>query len=219
MIYDPWKLLDFLERYHITRILLTPSLLEQILNTPDLDLESRLPDLKIVWLNGEVVPTALSKRFFERLPTSNLLNIYSISESHDVCTYDLAELNESYSPKYAPVGFPMSNVRIYLLDEELRPVPRGVPAEIYIGGDPLARGYINEPVKNAERFVPDPFRNNGTRMFRTGDLGRILPNGELEVAEDLADGVRRRAVGQTARPEQGAVHPLLHDGRGGAHDA
>lgn len=212
VIYDPWKLLDFLERYHITRILLTPSLLEQILNTPNLDLESRLPDLKIVWLNGEVVPTALSKRFFERLPTSNLLNIYSISESHDVCTYDLAELNESYSPKYAPVGFPMSNVRIYLLDEELRPVPRGVPAEIYIGGDSLARGYINEPVKNAERFVPDPFRNNGTRMFRTGDLGRILPNGELEVAGRVEFMVKIRGYSIVPGAVEAAIneHEAVH---------
>lgn len=181
VIYDPWKLVNFLSEHRITRVLFTPSLLEQVFNTPGLDLAQKLSDLRIVWLNGEVVPTALRNRFFERLPHVQLLNDYSISECHDVCTHDLAELDPSISPKYAPLGFPMSNVRIYLLDEQLRPVPRGMTAEIYIGGDSLARGYLNEPQKTAERFIRDPLRDDGSRLFRTGDLGMILPNGQLEV--------------------------------------
>jgi amino acid adenylation domain-containing protein len=181
VIYDPWKLVDFLEKYEITRVLFTPSLLEQVFNTPGLELEKRLKHLKIVWLNGEVVPTVLRNRFFERFPGVKLLNDYSISECHDVCTHDLEFLDTLFSPRYASLGFPMDNVRIYLLNEQLEPVPIGMSAEIYVGGDSLARGYLDEPEKTAERFIPDPVRKDGSRLFRTGDLGRFLPNGELEV--------------------------------------
>ncbi|PIE47459.1 MAG: hypothetical protein CSA42_03400 [Gammaproteobacteria bacterium] len=187
MIYDPWQLVDYLEVNDITRVLFTPSLLEQILNTPDLDLTQRLAKLQIVWLNGEVVPTALCKRFFEILPNCKLINDYSISETHDVCTHDLTTLDDMYSPKFAPLGLPMSNVRIYLLDDNLQPVPQGIPAEVYVAGDSLARCYLGDPDKTAERFLPDPFANkqndeaNQPIMFRTGDMGRILPNGELEI--------------------------------------
>ncbi|PID43654.1 MAG: hypothetical protein CSA52_02805 [Gammaproteobacteria bacterium] len=181
VIYDPWQLVDFLEEHAITRVLFTPSLLEQILHATDTSLRRRLSRLRIVWLNGEVVPTTLCQRFFERLPDTRLLNDYSISETHDVCTHDLAQLNTEYSPRFASAGYPMSNVRIYLLDENLKPVPRGMTAEIYIGGDSLARGYLKEPEKTAERFIIDPLRNDGALLFRTGDQGRVLPNGELEV--------------------------------------
>ena len=181
VIYDPWKLVDFLEEYEITRVLFTPSLLEQVFNTPNLELSKRLSKLKVVWLNGEVVPTALRDRFFNILPGVKLLNDYSISECHDVCTHDLEKLDPLFSPKYASLGFPMDNVRIYLLDENLEPVPLGMSAEIYVGGDTLARGYLDDPEKTDERFIPDPLRNDGSRLFRTGDLGRFLPNGELEV--------------------------------------
>ena len=181
IIYDPRNLVNFLEKHRITRVLFTPSLLEQVLNTPGLDLQSRLSHLYIVWLNGEVVPTALQARFFAELPKARLLNDYSISECHDVCTHDLADLDPVLSPKYAPLGLPMSNVKIYLLDEELRPVPRGMTAEIYVGGDSLARGYLNLPEKTAERFIIDPLSKDDSRLFRTGDLGMILPNGHLEV--------------------------------------
>lgn len=180
-IYDPRKLVAFLEEHAITRVLFTPSLLEQILNTPGLDIENRLSHLHIVWLNGEVVPTALQARFFEHLPQARLLNDYSISECHDVCTHDLADLDPALSPKYAPLGLPMSNVTIYLLDEQLDPVPRGMTAEIYVGGDSLARGYLDQPEKTAERFIANPFSVDESRLFRTGDLGMILPNGHLEV--------------------------------------
>jgi len=180
-IYDPPKLVDFLEKYEITRVLFTPSLLEQILEVPGLDLARRLPQLKIVYLNGEVVTASLCDRFYERLPQAKLINDYSISECHDICTYDLADLNKAYSPKYAPLGPPMSNVYVYLLDEKKQLVPQGLPGEIYVGGPTLARGYLNQPEKTAERFVPDPIRKDGSLLFRTGDLGRILPNGQLEV--------------------------------------
>ncbi|PIE44830.1 MAG: hypothetical protein CSA45_05225 [Gammaproteobacteria bacterium] len=207
VIYDPWRLVDFLEANDITRVLFTPSLLEQILNATDASLSERLAKLAIVWLNGEVVPTALCQRFFERFPDTKLLNDYSISETHDVCTHDLARLNVDYSPRFAPLGVPMSNVRIYLLDEELKPVPRGVAAEVYIGSDSLARGYLKAPEKTAERFIIDPLRNDGSLIFRTGDQGRILPNGELEVTGRIEFMVKLR--GYSVVP--GAVEATINE--------
>ncbi len=207
VIYDPWQLVDFLEEHAITRVLFTPSLLEQILNATDASLTQRLSRLSIVWLNGEVVPTALCQRFFERFPNTRLLNDYSISETHDVCTHDLAQLNTDYSPRFASLGHPMSNVRIYLLDEDFKPVPRGVAAEIYIAGDSLARGYLKDPEKTAERFMTDPLRNDGSLMFRTGDQGRVLPNGELEVTGRIEFMIKLR--GYSIVP--GAVEAAIND--------
>ncbi len=207
VVYDPWQLVDFLEEHAITRVLFTPSLLEQILNATDESLSQRLSKLTIVWLNGEVVPTALCQRFFERFPSTKLLNDYSISETHDVCTHDLAQLNTDCSPRFASLGLPMSNVRIYLLDEQLNPVPRGVAAEVYIGGDSLARGYLKDPEKTAERFIVDPLRNDGSLIFRTGDQGRILPNGELEVTGRIEFMIKLR--GYSIVP--GAVEAAIND--------
>ena len=192
VIYDPPRLIEFLSEHRITRVLFTPSLLEQVLNTPHLDLQRRLRHLRLVYLNGEVVNTTLHNRFCELLPKVTLLNDYSISECHDVCTYDLAELDPMLSPKYAPLGTPMANVYVYLLDEDLRPVPLGFRGEIYVGGDSVACGYLNEPRLTAERFIQDPIRNDGSRLFRTGDTGRILPNGHLEIQGRVAFMVKLR---------------------------
>ncbi|MBS9782304.1 MAG: SDR family NAD(P)-dependent oxidoreductase [Arcobacter sp.] len=209
-IYDPWKLVSFLEEHKITRVLFTPSLLEQILNTPNLDLTNRLSSLKIVWLNGEVVPTVLRDRFFEVLPDCKLLNDYSVSETHDICTYDLALLDKRYSPKFSSVGKAMSNVRVYLLDEEQKPVPQGVSGEIYVAGDSLARGYLGDKEKTDERFIKDTIKNDGSIMFRSGDGGRLLPNGELEITGRLEFMIKLR--GYTVVP--GAVEAAINEHSG-----
>ncbi len=192
VIYDPTRLVDFLSTHRITRVLFTPSLLEQVLNTPHPDLPERWRHLRVVYLNGEVVTTALRNRFLDLFPQVTLLNDYSISECHDVCTYDLSELNPALSPKYAPLGAPMSNVRVYLLDDDLQPVPMGFRGEIYVGGDSVARGYLHEPERTAERFILDPIRQDGSRLFRTGDAGRLLPNGHLEIQGRMAFMVKLR---------------------------
>ena len=187
VIFDPPRLVRFLHEQRITRVLFTPSLLEQVLGTPGLDLETAFEHLRVVYLNGEVVTTSLAQRFTRRFAWIRLLNDYSISETHDVCTTDLATVDPTLSPRYAPLGEPMGNVRVYLLDDELRPVPQGFTGEIYVGGDSLARGYLaraelSAAQTTAQRFVPDPLRADGSLLFRTGDSGRLLANGYLEVA-------------------------------------
>jgi len=181
VISDPRPLVDYLAEHKITRVLLTPSLLEQLLNAVGEELAGRLPNLRIIVLNGEVVTMALHDRAAELLPHVRLINDYSISECHDVCTTDLQELDRTYSRRYAPAGRPMSNVRVYVLDDALQPVPQGSVGEIYVAGPTLARGYLHEPDMTAERFLPDPIAPGGGRMFRTGDVGRMLPDGQFEI--------------------------------------
>ncbi|GAA3026763.1 amino acid adenylation domain-containing protein [Streptosporangium longisporum] len=112
-----------------------------------------------------------------------------------------------------PIGSPMPGALVRVLDDDLRPVPAGVPGEIFLGGDRLARGYLNRPALTADRFLPDPYGAPGTRMYRTGDLGRWLPGGELEFLgrRDLQLKVRGYRV------EPGEIEAVLAEHPGVAH--
>ncbi len=182
VIYDPEALLLFLEEFRITEVLMTPSLLGAVLNAGGPEVGTRLQALRVLWLNGEVVTRTLARRVLELLPGTRALNVYSISETHEVGAGDLRDLIDDASATYCPVGRPMDPNHLYLLDEDMQPVPDGVAGELYVGGDTLARGYVNRPELTAQRFVEDPFSSeDGARMYRTGDKARLLPGGRLEV--------------------------------------
>lgn len=181
VVFDPRRLIAFLKQHHITRVLFTPSLFEQLLVTIEASQRSALSSLRMVILNGEVVSRALRNRAKACLPHVTLINDYSISECHDVTTSNLAEAECGASGRFLPVGRVMANVRVYLLDDNKAPVPWGLPGEVYVAGPTLARGYLNLPDETAARFVPDPFQAPPARMFRTGDIGRALPDGQLEI--------------------------------------
>ncbi len=181
VIFDPRRLIDFLETHAITRVLFTPSLFEQVLNVGGEGLAQRLAALRMVILNGEVVSAALAERARALLPHAALVNDYSISECHDVATGTIGDGLPAPGSRTIPAGRIMANVRVYILDENLAPVPWGVPGEVYVAGPTLARGYLGLPEMTAERFLPDPFQAGDARMFRTGDIGRALPDGQLEI--------------------------------------
>jgi amino acid adenylation domain-containing protein/thioester reductase-like protein len=182
VIYDPGALIRFLEEYRISETLITPSLLETVLNSSGPDLGERLSDLKTLWLNGEVVTRTLARRAMEVLPNARLLNVYSCSETHEVAAGDLGELVENQKSTYCALGAPMDRDRLYLLDEEGEQVPDGEAGELFVGGDCLARGYVGLPEKTEESFPEDRFSPaDGARMYRTGDRARILPDGSLEI--------------------------------------
>jgi amino acid adenylation domain-containing protein/thioester reductase-like protein len=182
VIYDPTALIDFLEEYRITETLMTPSLLQAVLSAGGPDIGERLRDLRVLWLYGEVVTKSLARRALRLLPATRVLNGYSISETHKVAAGDVRELVDNPAATHCPVGFPMDPDHLYILDEGQQPVPAGTPGEVYVGGDLLARGYVNLPERTAQRFLEDPFSSKaGARMYRTGDTGRFLPDGSLEV--------------------------------------
>jgi acyl-coenzyme A synthetase/AMP-(fatty) acid ligase/acyl carrier protein len=176
VVKDPPLLVDNLAAAHVSRIVLVPSLLRVLLDGFD-DLQKRLFDLKIWVSSGEEISVELAQRFRQVMPDAKLINLYGSSEvSADVSCYEVAD---GMLHRCIPIGRPIDNASIYILDTHLRPVPIGVPGELYIGGAGLARGYLNQPDLTAERFIPSPFGQEQI-LFKTGDLGRYLPDGNIE---------------------------------------
>src|SRR5437764_8121120 len=134
--------------------------------------------IKRVICSGEALPVELQDRFFARLG-AELHNLYGPTEAAVDVTFWACE-RQSKQPS-VPIGRPIANTQIYLLDKEMRPVPVGVTGGLYIAGVGLARGYLNRPDMTAEKFVPNPFAQEpGERMYETGDLARFLPGGAIE---------------------------------------
>ncbi|HEY8207243.1 MAG TPA: amino acid adenylation domain-containing protein [Myxococcaceae bacterium] len=160
------ELRALLERQGITTLTATPSLLA---HTP----ADGLPALRTVVSGGEVCTPELASRW---KPGRRMLNAYGPTEVTVCCTLD-----RDVEPAFPTLGRPLPNEQVYVLDGRLEPAPWGVPGELYIGGLGVARGYLKRPGLTAERFVPDPFGGKpGARLYRTGDVGRYLPDGRLE---------------------------------------
>ncbi|MGZ3458805.1 MAG: amino acid adenylation domain-containing protein, partial [Archangium sp.] len=155
-----------LKKQRVTLVTLTPSVLAQ-------QDAAGYPALETVISAGEACTPELVRKW---KPGRRFLNEYGPTEV-TVC----ATIDEDVRPERLTIGRPLPNVRVYVLDRWLRPVPEGVVGELYVGGRGLARGYLDRPELTAERFVPDPYGGEaGARMYRTGDLVRWLPGGELE---------------------------------------
>lgn len=177
-VKDPHRLVQTLSQKQVTRLVLVPSLLRVLLDTFP-DLQNRLPKLKYWVSSGEALSVELCQRFREQMPESILINLYGSSEvSADVTWYDTSK-NQPRSG--VPIGRPIPNMQVYVLNDRLQQVPIGVPGELCIGGDGLARGYLNRPELTAQKFIPNPFsREAGAYLYRSGDIGRYRFNGEIE---------------------------------------
>jgi acyl carrier protein len=202
---DPEALVRQLHMHHITRIVVVPSQLAAILEACP-NAENRLPDLQLCFSSGEALPYSIYARFQKTLPTARLVNLYGSSEvAADVTCFDTA----STPPRgFVPIGKPIANVRTYLLDPSLNPVPVGVPGEIYVAGDCLARGYLGRPELTAERFIPDPFRADGL-LYKTGDVARYLEDGNIEFLGRYDHQVKIRGL----RIELGEIEAALRTHR------
>lgn len=177
---DPVALLRFLCQEHISRLFL-PFVALQHLSEAAVQMAD-LPDklLEVVTAGEQLRITRQLRNFFGRVPQCKLYNHYGPSESHVVTSFLLTGSADTW-PALPPIGKPIANTQIYILDALLNPVPVGVSGELYIGGVSLAQGYLKRPELTAERFIPNPFtRTPESRLYKSGDVARLLPDGTIE---------------------------------------
>ncbi|KAF1994699.1 linear gramicidin synthetase subunit C [Amniculicola lignicola CBS 123094] len=192
--YDPVMLVNLLAAKNITETLMTPTLLAAVIARHQ-NLGNRLPKLRTLWLNGEVVTTDLARRALKILTKTRLLNCYSACETHEVACGDIGEMLKDIDPEaqYCPVGPSVVPKYIYVLNESGQRVEPGNNGELFVGGHLLARGYLNRPETTAKAFIPNPFDSkSGSRMYRTGDRARILPSGYLEITGRVGQMIKLR---------------------------
>jgi amino acid adenylation domain-containing protein len=171
---DPDYLLKIITEQRVTYLDLVPSLLQSLLLSPGI---KSCSSLRIVVSGSEPLAPSLVEMFQEALK-AKLCNAYGPTETTVQSTFDVCQPDGKRS---VPIGRPVANTQLYMLDAAMEPVPMGVAGEIYIGGAGVARGYLNRPGLTAERFLPNPFgREPGARVYRTGDLGRWLLDGRIE---------------------------------------
>ncbi|HEX8119545.1 MAG TPA: amino acid adenylation domain-containing protein, partial [Pyrinomonadaceae bacterium] len=177
---DASELLRVISEESVERLFLPFVALQHLARTAS-EADIRPTALSEVITAGEQLKiTPQVERLFGGLEGCTLHNHYGPSETHVVTAYDLGGASAGW-PELPPIGRPVSNVLTYVLDGQMRPAPVGVPGELYLGGDALARGYHDRPGLTAERFVPNPFGvEAGARLYRTGDVARYLADGDIE---------------------------------------
>ncbi|CAH1202646.1 Tyrocidine synthase 3 [Paenibacillus plantiphilus] len=203
---NPEEILQEIARSRVTTMHFVPSMLglflDYIEGSPH---HERLASLRYVFASGEALQPSHAKRFKEEIGSSSgtkLINLYGPTEAAvDVSFYDCAEHEGNGS---VPIGRPIDNIQLYVVDEQLRLQPVGVPGELCIAGVGLARGYVNKPELTAEKFVRNP-NAPGTVMYRTGDLARWLPDGNIEYSGRLDFQVKIRGY----RIELGEIENVL----------
>lgn len=159
----------------VTSTFLTASLFNALVQeAPDCFLHARE-----IWAGGDVVPAAAVQRLREYCPETLLCNGYGPTETTTFATHYAAAEPEKLTGR-VPIGAPMDNHQVYVLNSALEPVAVGIPGELFIAGAGLARGYLNRPDLTAERFVPNPFGRSGDHMYRTGDRVRWREDGQVE---------------------------------------
>ncbi|MEU9247308.1 amino acid adenylation domain-containing protein [Streptomyces sp. NPDC048385] len=186
------ELSALLAERRITQMALVPSVLATL---PD----TKLPHLETILIGGEAGPPAVVNRWSRG---RKLFNVYGPTETTVNASFFHCADDVTAAP---PIGRPVDNTRLYVLDAQLRPVPVGVTGELYIGGTGVTRGYLGRPVLTASRFVADPFAADGSRMYRSGDQARFLPDGNIEFCGRLDNQVKLRGF----RVEPGEVEATL----------
>ncbi|HSK75928.1 MAG TPA: amino acid adenylation domain-containing protein, partial [Thermoanaerobaculia bacterium] len=194
---DPGYLVRTIREEGITTLHFVPSMLQVFLEAPGVE---ECSSLKRVMCSGEALPLELTRRFFARLPQVSLHNLYGPTEAAVDVTYWPCDPREKRG--VVPIGRPVANTEIHLLDPYGNPVPVGVPGELLIGGVQLGRGYLARPDLTAERFVP---ADGGLRLYRTGDLARYLPDGAIDFLGRIDHQVKVRGL----RIELGEIESAL----------
>ncbi|HEY7124285.1 MAG TPA: amino acid adenylation domain-containing protein [Ktedonobacterales bacterium] len=200
---------ELLTAQQVTVLNQTPSAFRQLIQgeqtRPTLSTQS---DLRLVIFGGEALELQSLRPWFERHgdQSPQLVNMYGITETTVHVTYRLLAQADLDTSAASPIGIPIPDLQMYVLDAYLQPVPIGVPGELYVGGAGLARGYLNRPDLTAARFVPHPFsHSSGARLYRTGDLVRFRRDGSFEYLGRLDQQVKLRGF----RIELGEIESVL----------
>jgi len=198
---DPAYLMDLIERSGVTTLHFVPSMLQTFLGQHEM---GRCPSIRHIVCSGEELPATLQNKCLEQFPHAQLSNLYGPTE----CAVDVTswECTRDEAEGRVPIGRPIANTRIHVLDRRGRPVPIGVAGEVHIAGVQVGRGYLNRPDLTAERFLADPFGTdpNG-RMYKTGDLGKWRDDGTIEYLGRNDDQVKIRGF----RIELGEIEAQL----------
>jgi amino acid adenylation domain-containing protein len=198
---DSAYLVNLIIQQQITTLHFVPSMLQVFLEEKELE---KCASLRQVICSGEILFFDLQERFFARLGNCELHNLYGPTEAAiDVTFY---QCQRGSRQKIVPIGCPITNTQIYILDSNLQPVPLGMKGELHIGGVQLARGYLNCPDLTAEKFIPNPFNNEpNAKLYKTGDLVRYLSDGNIEFLGRLDNQVKIRGF----RIELGEIEAVL----------
>ncbi|PBK54515.1 D-alanine--poly(phosphoribitol) ligase subunit DltA [Pseudomonas syringae pv. actinidiae] len=201
---DPERLVQTIRQHQVTTLHFVPSMLQAFLTHPQVE---SCNSLRRVVCSGEALPAELAGQVLKRLPQAGLFNLYGPTEAAIDVTHWTCTTDDVLS---VPIGRPIDNLKTHILDDGLLPAAQGVAAELYLGGVGLARGYHNRAALTAERFVPDPFdEQGGGRLYRTGDLTRYRDEGVIEYAGRIDHQVKIRGL----RIELGEIEACLleHD--------
>lgn len=199
---DPQQVAELISEKKITHMLGLPSLYSLLLAEAG---SEKLSSLDTIIVAGEACPKDLVKRHNELFPRIKLYNEYGPTEG--TVWSSVYDCSSQKLEMQVPIGNPILNSQIYLLNANMRPVPVGIAGELYIGGPGLTRGYLNRPELAADMLVPNPFGDKpGTRLYRTGDLARYLPDGNIEFLGRADHQVKIRGY----RIELGEIETVLN---------
>ncbi|HEY4460884.1 MAG TPA: amino acid adenylation domain-containing protein, partial [Pseudonocardiaceae bacterium] len=200
--HDPVRLPEQTARASVTVLEIVPSMLRAILTE---SAGPELPALRWLVLTGEALPADLCRGWLARYPDIPLLNAYGPTECSDDVTHHAIRSAPGQDAAGVPIGRPVANTRLYVLDVRQRPVPVGAPGELCVGGVGVGRGYLGRPARTAAAFMPDPYGPLGSRLYRTGDLVRAEADGTLRFLGRIDHQVKLRGF----RIELGEIEAVL----------
>ncbi len=208
IVMDPLRLLQLVEKDEVSILEIVPSLLRSInheLQVPGAE-RCSLSRLRWLLLTGEALPPELCRQWLGFYPEIPILNAYGPTECSDDVTHHPVHLQPDEKAIQIPIGRPIANTKLYILDSGLKPVPIETAGELFVGGVGVGRGYLHDPEKTAERFIPNPFTSEpGSRLYRTGDLVRYHDDGCIEFLGRLDHQVKIRGF----RIELGEIEAVL----------
>ena len=199
LVLSPRKFADALKTRKVSALFLTTALFNELIR----EVPDALASVKYALFGGDAASPVWVRKALEAGPPQNLLNVYGPTETTTFASFHrVTDVPEGATS--IPIGRPISNTTLYVLDSKLQPVPVGIPGELYIGGSGVALGYHGQPERTAERFIDSPFVS-GERLYKTGDRVKFLPDGNLDFLGRFDNQVKIRGF----RIEPGEVEAAL----------